>query len=233
MLCGSFQPAKPVRDTGKSSLTPSWIINWSCSIFFSLPPPSLKGPHSLCLSSLWSQRNGRMVALHRGMGPLFILPAEETPRNISISVWPTIGSQELAGFTSMCQNHWGAFKTKSIFWVFCRVCVCFKLLSPGQPSYLCHITSCPITALQKGPVSAGLTTWRSDGRMEGATSHPHRHCFGCLWLAERASERGTWEAGEAQHVCVQQWIEPGEREASSKGGNMKAEAEPREFETAS
>lgn len=70
------------------------------------------------------------------------------------------------------------------------VCVCarFKSLSPGQLSYLCHITSCPIRALQKGPVSAHLTMWRRDGRMEGATSHPHKHLFGSLWLAE--SERG-------------------------------------------
>lgn len=33
-----------------------------------------------------------MVALHRGIGPLFILPAEEAPRNTSASVWPALQS---------------------------------------------------------------------------------------------------------------------------------------------
>lgn len=162
----SFNLAKLVRVTGKSSFIQSWIINWSCSIFPSLP---LGSP--FLLPALTEEV--RMVTLHRGTVPLFVQPAEESPLHTlhthASSFYPfsrLSSSQEPAGFSRDCQKHWGAFKTKSTFWAFCCVCVCecFKSLSPGHLSYLRHITRCLIRALQKGPVSARLTSRRKERR---------------------------------------------------------------------
>lgn len=104
---------------------------------------------------------------------------------------------------------------KSIFWVFCRMCVCaracFMLLSPGQLGYLCHITSFLIRAQQKGPVSAHLTMWSRDGWMEKFTFHPHKHLSLSPWLAVNKPVR---EAGEAQHVCVRHRIQQGETDTN-------------------
>lgn len=203
---GPFNPAKPVRDTGKSSLKQSWIINWSCSIFF-LPLLSLlplKGHCSLCLSSLRSQREGRMVELHRGIGRLFIPPSWGDPLQ-----HPYI---RLAGrwLSRVCRIQLRVLEPLRSFQDKKCVRVCFKSLSPGHLSYLCHITRCPIRARQKGPVSARLTTWierwkehGGDGWTGGeATSHPTScslarfswdfnidlSCLFSLWLAKRGRQ---------------------------------------------
>lgn len=203
MLCGSFQPPKPVRDTGKSSLTPSWIINWSCSIFFSHPPPFLKRapfPSAFLPCSLkgregwWHFTEGGALSSSRQLRRPPATSLYLSGRPLALKSLPD--SAACVRTTEELSRQNPSSKSSAEC-----VCVCFKLLSPGKPSYLCHIISCPIRALQKGPVSARLTTWGRDGRMEGATSHPTGISFAPSGL-HRASETGKGGRQVRLSMCV-------------------------------
>lgn len=106
-----------------------------------------------------------MLQLHRGLDPLFIPPAEAAPRNISISVWLTLlGLQDSAANVQITEEL--SRKKKSTFWAFCQVCVhvCVSSCSPQATSVVCVTSEDALLERQKGPVSAGLTTWKRKRR---------------------------------------------------------------------
>lgn len=144
-------------------------LNHKLILFDFFPPPShpplaWKG----LVPSLFLQREGGMLELHRGIDRLFIPPAEEAPRNISISVWLTLQSlQDSAASVRITEE---LSRQKSTFWAFCQVCahVCFSSCSPQATSVVRVTSKDALLERQKGPVSAGLTTRKRKRRMREA-----------------------------------------------------------------
>ncbi len=79
-----------------------------------------------------------MVALHRGIGPLFIPPAEEAPRNISISVWPALKSLLNSVASVRTTEELSRQNPPSETFAKCVcVCACVSSRSPQATSVIC------------------------------------------------------------------------------------------------